>query len=58
MARDLNLIDSCLLVKDKKLTGRVESNLLFFGRTGANRVLNKPRGATNEINDHIQSLEK
>lgn len=58
MARDLNLIDSCLLVKDKKRTGRVESNLLFFGKTGTNRILNNPRGAANDINDHMVSLEK
>ena len=29
LARDLCLVDSCLLVKDKRKTGRVESNLVM-----------------------------
>lgn len=51
------MIDSCLLVKDgKRKTGKVESNLLFFGKTASKKVMDK-RNPGADINDHINSLE-
>ena len=51
------MIDSCLLVKDAKTKiGRVESNLLFFGKTASKKILDK-RNPGADINDHILSLD-
>eukprot|EP00347_Sterkiella_histriomuscorum_P001927 403370134 len=56
IARDLNVIDSCLLVKDKRKTGRVESNILFLGKPAAKKIMDK-RNPGADLNDHYISLE-
>jgi hypothetical protein len=51
------MVDSCILVKDKRRTGRVESNLLMITQTAAKKILDK-RNPASDMNDHFMSLEK